>query len=241
MKKIKAITLSFAFLLLTFYTLSAYQDFSRSDGREWKTYNESSKLGFALGFITGAHAAIEKLDVFIRGSSYSEKKIEEILPIYNITNTQLKEALDKLYGDSANISIPIKDAALIVCEEVRGEDVKTIEKEKRLKRLPPEEQRLVKRADYLKDKIKRGEYPRYEVKKEGVVEKETGRPVPLETEDQIVDFWTEQILPEEAPEIKEAVKTDYALTIVVASCAAAAIALMLYSAKKRGGKTKKQR
>ncbi|MEE8360079.1 MAG: hypothetical protein V3S04_04060, partial [Candidatus Omnitrophota bacterium] len=191
------------------------EDFSRLGGDEWNSYSESSKSGFALGFIVGAHMALEELNIFFRRSTYSDKRPEDLVPVYNITNSQLKEKLDVLYELPENRTIPIKDAAMIVCKELKRGDTERIEKEKRLLRLPPDEQRIVKRSNYLKEKVKRGEYAKYEVKDEVIIEKDSGEAVPLETEEEIVEFWTEQVFPEEAPKIKEVevIKKDYIVAI----------------------------
>jgi len=233
MKRIIAFLISLTLIACSYYAFSQYEDFSVSRGYEWNSYDDSSKSGFALGFVVGVHKALEELDLFIRSSSYKEERVEDLLPIYNITNTQLKEALDNFYRNPVNATIPIKDAAIIVCKEIKAKDKERIEKEKRLLRLPPDEQRVVKRADYLKQEIKRGEYPKYEVTKERVVEKETGKIIPLETEEEIVDFWTEQVFPEEAPRVKEVIKTDYRLVIIIFAMSLVIIALILIGVKRR--------
>lgn len=224
-----------ALISFSYYAYSQYRDFTLAGGYEWNSYSQSSKSGFALGFIVGVHKAIEELDIFIRQSLYKEKEVEDVLPIYNVTNTQLKEALDNFYKEPANMAIPIKDAVIIICKEIKAKDIERIEKEKRLLRLPPEEQRIVKRADYLKQKIKRGEYPKYEVKKEEIVEKETGKVIPLETEEEIVEFWTEQVFPEERPKVKEVVRVDYTLVIVAAviSFLTAILLVVLFTKRRR--------
>lgn len=222
-----------ALLSSAYYAFSSYEDFSQSAGHEWNSYDDSSRSGFTLGFIVGIHKALEELELTLRQSSSSKEEIEGLLPIYNTTNTQLKEHLDIFYRDPANANIPIKDAAIIVCKELQAEDKERIEKKKRLLRLPPEEQRIVKRADYLKEKIKRGEYSKYKVQDGGVIEKESGEVVPLETEEEIVDFWTKQVFPEEAPQVKEIVKPDYKLAGIIAVVALGAIALILFNTKKK--------
>jgi hypothetical protein len=237
MKKIKIGILVLLLIFSSYCAFSQLDDFSRSGGDEWNSYNASTKMGFTLGFIVGVHKSLEQLDIIIRQSSYREERAEDLLPVYNISNSQLREALDNFYSIPDNRPIPIKDASIIVCNEIKAKDRERIEKEKKVLRLPPEEQRIVKRSGYLKEKIKRGEYAKYEVKEEKVVEKESGKVIPLETEEEIVDFWTEQVFPEEAPKIKEVevVKTDYTLAIVVSVIAALAILLILFTVKKRSG------
>ncbi len=229
----------FLFLLNLWPLTEAFcqEDFSRLGADEWNSYSESSKSGFALGFIVGAHKAIEELDIFFRRSTYSERAPEDLMPVYNITNSQLKEKLDAFYGLPENRTIPIKDAAVIVCKELKREDPERIEKEKRLLRLSPDEQRIVKKSDYLKEKVKRGEYAKYEVKDEVIIEKDSGKAVPLETEEEIVEFWTEQVFPEEAPRIKEVevVKKDYILAISVGVASIFIIMLMFFNFRKRTG------
>ncbi len=202
---------------------SAVKDFSRSDGYTWRDYHEYVKIGFALGFLAGANKAVEELDPVIRQSYYEKKEVKELLPIYNITNTQLKQRLDEFYASSTNLSIPIQDAIIIICKEmVPIKDKKMIEREKEVAKLPPAKQKVERIKDHLKAEIKKGYYPKYEVEKEQVVAKETKEPVPLKTEKEVTHFWYDLMVPEEA-RVKEVVKVNYAL---VASVTAASIIII---------------
>ena len=236
MKKTVFIVLIFAATFFLHSACAAQEDFSRSGGEEWTSYGEAAKQGFSLGFIVGVHKAIEELEIFVRSSSYTGGTVQEALPIYNISNSQLKDALDRFYADPANMTVPLKDAALISCGELARSDKERMEKKKRVSRMPPDEQRLVQKADYLKERIKRGEYPEFEVKDEAVVEKDTGAVVPLESEEEIVDFWSGRVFPEEAPIIKEVVRTDYRPAIIISSTAVIFSALFVFWALKRRGR-----
>jgi hypothetical protein len=209
-------------------------DFERADGYTWKGYHDYVKLGFTLGFITGADKAIKELDPFIRKSSYEGPKVEELLPIYNITNTQLKERLDAFYSAPENMTVPIQNAVLIICKEMHPQkDAKMIAREIELERLPPEKQKLEKVKDYLKGEIQKGEYPKYEVKQDKIVESQTQKEVPLKTEEEVTNLRYKMLVPTGGVEVKEVVKVDYTPAIWIGAISFAAIAVTILLVRRR--------
>lgn len=214
-------------------------DFSKKDGYAWKGYHEYVKLGFTLGYLIGADQAVKELEPFIRQSSYDSEKVEERLPVYNITNAELKERLDRFYEKTENMAVPIRNAVLIICKETHPQkDAKMIEREKEVQRLPPAEQRVERIKDYLKTEVEKGEYPKYEVAEEKIVEVETKKAVPLKTEEQVTSFWFKMLVPSQGVEVKEVMKPDYTLAAAVGGGALVIIMILTVAVvklKKRSG------
>jgi len=207
----------------------------KPDGYAWRSYHDFVKIGYAMGFLFGAKKAIEELDPYLRQSYYQGEKVEELVPIYNITNDALSGALDQFYSRQENMDIPIEEAVILICREmIPKKDVKMIEREKEILRLPPPQQRVEKIKDHIKEEVEKGKHPAYEVRHDAIVEKETLAEVPLKSEKEVADFWFNLLVPGGGQRTREVVKKDYTAAIIVAAVAALIIAFLVI--KKRTGR-----
>ncbi len=241
-KTLFAVCLSAAVMLHT-HAFSKTEDFSKADGHTWKGYHEYVKLGFALGFLIGADKAVAELEPYITHSSYEGKKVEELLPIYNITNDRLKTRLDQFYAIPENMSVSIQNAIIIICKELHPvKDRKMIEREAEIQRLPPGKQRIEKVKDYLKSEIQKGEYAHYEVTQDKIIESQTKKEVPLKTDEEVSNLWFKMLVPGQGVEVKEVVKRDYSLAVGIGAASLMAIvALSILLWRKSKPKTTRMR
>ena len=224
MKKILIVFILIAVLFTSHYLYSAMKDFSAFDGYNWLQYHEYVKVGLALGFLMGAHKTMEELG----GQG------EEALPVYNVTNTQLKEELDKFYDIPENRSVTIENACLLILKKMSPEkDIEMIKKEEKILRLPPEEQRVERIKEIIKEDIKTGRYPKYEIEEEEVIEKETGKPVPLETEEEVTKLRFEMLAPGVVI-TREVVKISYLPGVIIGVIALIVIVVLIGVIRKKG-------
>ncbi|MFH1995419.1 MAG: hypothetical protein ABIJ27_00295 [Candidatus Omnitrophota bacterium] len=235
-KKIILAIVCIAVLLCSVNLFSKTVEFSSVDGTVWKSYHDYAKLGFALGFIVGAHQTIDGLDPYIRQSYYKGEKVEELVPVYNITNTELRKKLDEFYEKKENLTVPVGEAAIIVCKEmIPKKDIKMISREKEILRLPEPERKVERIKDHIKKEIKKGKHPDYEVRRETIVKKETKKVIPLKSEEEVTDFWFNLLVPGGGVKTREVVKVNYSLAIIVAVFAGIVITFLMI----RKGRRKK--
>ena len=117
------------------------------DGNEWVSNSDSSNIGFVTGFVSGVVVAYNSLYNFrdSTDTNYTNNQAEKI-SLFKITIGQIKEGIDKFYGDFSNKKIKIVDAVYVVKMQIKGENPNLIDAQIRYLRMQPIDEDAFKKA-----------------------------------------------------------------------------------------------
>jgi len=134
------------------------EEIKEIDGYMWESWDDSTKLGWALGFSEGVNQAemessgpLETLGIIVKetfkkGAPAIKEWVDKTadlprkrLDLSGITFGQIVEGLDKFYKDYRNMTVLVRKAIWIVKLEMRGAPQEFIDEETRILRMPTEE------------------------------------------------------------------------------------------------------